>query len=132
YLIVEGRLTKTNDYRFRLLDLAQAPMLALNETNSDVLPGLNTTFFRFNGTNGQRLFFDSLTPNSASLGVIVIEPNNVELIVQNITTDFDFTPMQTGEHLLRLYSITTDDEPYNFRIVTPVITTNNLILGQVT
>src|SRR5205807_4754375 len=60
-LEVYGYGDATGDYSFRLLDVADQAVVALRQLVTNGVLGYGTPLYRFEGTNGQRLFFDAMT-----------------------------------------------------------------------
>ena len=92
--------TRTGDYSLNLLRLNHAPILALGTTVTNTLtPGLERDVYRFTGTRGQRLNFDSFLDGNADW--FLTGPNNQILVYgSRISGDFTATLPSDGEYYL--------------------------------
>ncbi|MCC3568788.1 MAG: DUF4114 domain-containing protein [Microcoleus sp. PH2017_31_RDM_U_A] len=108
-LLVTGEQDAPADFRFRVLDVANAAELQLNQRTSATLePGNPTHLYKFTGTEGQQIFFDSLTGSSANW--VLYQPGhhsgNVTRSVfgwNNISTDQDVVLPVDGEYVLAVF-----------------------------
>ncbi|MCC3595807.1 MULTISPECIES: putative Ig domain-containing protein [unclassified Microcoleus] len=108
-LLVTGEQDAPADFRFRVLDVADAAELQLNQRTSATLePGNPTHLYKFTGTEGQQIFFDSLTGSSANW--VLYQPGhhsgNVTRSVfgwNNISTDQDVVLPVDGEYVLAVF-----------------------------
>jgi RHS repeat-associated protein len=81
-LIVDGNVESTENYNFRLLSLTTAPTLNLNAPTSGTLsPGSETDIYQFTGTEGDRLYLDTLLSSSPG-GWLLYGPGN-QLVSSN-------------------------------------------------
>ena len=122
----------TNDYSFRLIDVAQSPAIALTldtQINGTQNPGTKADVYRFNGTNGQRLYFDAMPTNSVNATWALFGPNNQMLGQVGLHQDFELTLPQTGSYLLIVNGGTIPPVSYSFRVVTPSTVVSNIALG---
>jgi hypothetical protein len=135
YTLVLGGGTDTlGDFSFRLIDTAQSPAIALafNATVTGTLDPANTmAVYRFDGTNGQRLFFDSLD-ETANGSWTLYGPNNNPAASSSLNGDFALTLSQSGSYVLILYSSSATPVPYSFNVRIPASTSSALTLGSVT
>jgi len=102
-IVIRGDASTTGDYNFNLIKLNQAPSLALGATITDALtPGTKTNAYRFNGTRGQRLQFDSLLAPPTSTTWVLYGPGNQALNSSGTSsgTDFSVTLPADGEYYL--------------------------------
>src|SRR5207253_2136910 len=66
-LLLSGDSGTTGSYSFRILDAAAQPTITLGATvNGTLNPGLDADVYQINGTQGQRLLFQSLTPSASA------------------------------------------------------------------
>ena len=125
-LIVSGSNNTTGDYSFRVLDAATATAINYDEVVAGTLsPGLESDFYSFNGTAGQRLFFDNqgVSSDFTSRWNLYL---NEELIFSNFLLDFSGEGDQEvilpadGQYLLRIQGEdNTAPITYSFEVITP-------------
>ncbi len=119
----------TGSYNFQLLDVAAAPSAVFDTPiNGSLSPGRETDLYRFTGTAGQRLVFDSQTTSTAGTWNLY-GPTNQFIGGTNLSFDFEVTLPSDGVYALLLDGASATDLPYSFNIVTPVTTTTALSLN---
>ena len=132
YLIQQSQSPDaTNIYSFRLIDVAQAPTTALafdTQISSTLNPGTQADLYRFNGTNGQRLYFDAMPTNGGGSWYLY-GPNNQGVGGNSLNGDFEATLPQTGTYVLSVSGNVTAPVGYSVRVVTSSTIVNNLTLG---
>jgi large repetitive protein len=130
-LLVRNNQTATTDFSFRILDTAAVTALALDTlVTSDLTPGLETDLYRFTGTAGQRLFFDSRSGGTNATWTLY-SPTNQFIGNNNLAGDFEPTLPGDGTYILVLNgNNATANIPYSFQVVTPEIITTALTLGN--
>ena len=123
HLVIEGETDNSDDYQFQLMEIDAAPAISFNLPTSGVLEtGRATAFHTFSGTEGQRLYFNSLT-NSSDHKWELIGPDNTE--VQHSTwlkNDFEIVLPHSGEYSLRVTGGSSSNTPvnYEFEVLTPI------------
>src|ERR1043166_5512574 len=130
-LLIKAAGDAVGTYSFRLLDLAQSPVtaLTLDSTVTGTLnPGLRGDFYRFTGTNGQRIFFD-FAPTNGSGTWYLFNPLNQYVFGVGLTGDAEYRLPLSGTYLLFISSSATDAVPYSFRATTPATVTIPLVFG---
>ncbi|TAE40439.1 MAG: DUF4114 domain-containing protein [Oscillatoriales cyanobacterium] len=108
-LLVTGEQDAPADFRFRVLDVANAAELQLNQRTSATLePGNPTQLYKFTGTEGQQIFFDSLTGGNANW--VLYQPGHQKGDVtrtvfgwNSISTDQDVVLPVDGEYVLAVF-----------------------------
>ncbi len=130
-LVLDVSGDSTGDYSFRLSDVGSAPVLELDTAITGTLdPGVESQIYRFNGSNGQRLYFDSLVTGFNSNRWLLYSPGNQNLINNFISSDFEAT--LTGDGLYTLIfdgSNTTEPVDYSFQVIDTTPTPVELTLG---
>ena len=134
-LVVDGDNNKTGNYSFRLFDTAQATSI---DVASDVeitgnfgADGREAHIYKFTGTYGQRLYFESdggFYNNNYSL----FNPTGESIFI-NSRLDYDIEPQELptdGEYTLVVRGNGDSDNSYNLRIFTSEITTTSYTLGE--
>ncbi|MBD2720049.1 Calx-beta domain-containing protein [Synechococcus sp. FACHB-909] len=129
YLVQQSTAQTTTDFSFRLLQ-PPATDLAFDTATSSTLVPLGTELYRFTGTAGQRLVFDSQSPSASSASVLLRGPNGDAITSGNLASDFEITLTRTGSHILYIDSTSTSSLPYSFQLVTPTTTSTPLTLGS--
>jgi hypothetical protein len=132
--------TAEGSYHFRLLDLVKDSVSATIGTTytQSLTPPFRTDFYRFDVTNGQRLFYDAESQNLiyqvyqtfySPLGSMIAS-SHASLDLDNIV----FT--DSGTHYLAFAGqVTTDSTEYSFRLLDPtrapssVITLDTVVSG---
>ncbi|MCP9934861.1 cadherin-like domain-containing protein [Cyanobium sp. Candia 9D4] len=129
YLVQQSTVQTATDFSFRLLQ-APATDLAFDTVTSSTLVPLGTELYRFTGTAGQRLVFDSQSPSASSASVVLRGPNGEAITSGNLASDFEITLTRTGSHILYIDSTSASSIPYSFQLVTPTTTSTSLTLGS--
>ena len=76
-LMIDGSGESTDEYSFRLIDLGNAPILPRETVTSGTLnPGTSIQFYRFNGNEGDRIYFDNQINSSNSRWHLYNSSNN--------------------------------------------------------
>jgi len=103
-LIIDPSGDTTDDYSFRILDIAAATELTLESTIDGTLdPGIETHLYQFSATTGQRLFFDSLASSfSFDADWTLYRPDNRFLDGTNSSSDFEATIPGDGVYFLAI------------------------------
>ncbi|XHL98542.1 MAG: putative Ig domain-containing protein [Microcoleus anatoxicus] len=110
-LLVTGGQDSPADFRFRVLDVANAAELQLNQRTSATLePGNPTHLYKFTGTEGQQIFFDSLTGSNANW--VLYQPGHQNRVATRTVAGFDWGGISTdrdvvlpvdGEYVLAVF-----------------------------
>lgn len=138
YRLEIGGEVKTGNYQFRLLDVANAPVLPLGQETTIALdPAAASAVYRFDGVAGQRLFFDHFS----TFGNIIEDfwqvwgPGNQRLGGNSLRFNKDFEQIipADGPYLLVFQgnSLSSGVVMPHFRVTEPPTTTQPLTLGQV-
>ncbi|MBW4532174.1 MAG: VCBS repeat-containing protein [Aphanothece saxicola GSE-SYN-MK-01-06B] len=130
YLVQESTGQAATDFSFQLLEVPGTD-LALDALTNSTLSAFETELYRFNGTAGQRLAFDSQSPTAFGANVFLRGPNGEAITSWNLSSDAAFTLTRTGNFFLVIGSTTATSFPYSFQLVTPNTTTTDLSLGSV-
>ncbi|MEA5471931.1 putative Ig domain-containing protein [Spirulina sp. 06S082] len=125
-LKIDGVRDATGDYKFRLLDLTDAPRVPQesNRVSGDLEPS-STRVYRFSGVKGQPLYFDRL---NGDYSYSILAPNDETVALSD---NYLAALPQTGEYLL--FVSATDDvnsNPYDLEIVAPEWGKISLKLGE--
>ncbi len=130
YLVQESTGQAATDFSFQLLEVPGTD-LALDALTNSTLSAFETELYRFNGTAGQRLAFDSQSPTAFGANVFLRGPNGEAITSWNLSSDAAFTLTRTGNFFLVIGSTSATSFPYSFQLVTPNTTTTDLSLGSV-
>ncbi len=128
YLLVEGNQTGPADNVFRLLDVAAQPVLPLDTPTTNAVAAYETVLHRFEGTSGQRLFFDGLS-TSVNGYWYLYGPNDENPASGNPNGNFDVTLAASGRYVLAMFSAAATAQSHAFQVVTYATLTNSLSLG---
>ncbi|MEG5129330.1 putative Ig domain-containing protein [Microcoleus sp. ARI1-B5] len=132
-LKVDGSYDYTGAYQFRFLDSAAATVTSLDTP----ITGNFGTFkreaiaYRFNGTQGQPLYFDS-TVGDAANNYFLYDPYGKQIFdYGGLSSDNEKTALpSSGEYTLILSGKNASNNNYNLRIVTPDIVTAPYKVGD--
>ncbi|AFZ10490.1 Rhs family protein (plasmid) [Oscillatoria nigro-viridis PCC 7112] len=132
-LKVDGSYDYTGAYQFRFLDSAAATVTSLDTP----IAGNFGTFkreaiaYRFNGTQGQPLYFDS-TVGDAANNYFLYDPYGKQIFdYAGLSSDNEKTALPfSGEYTLILSGKNATNNNYNLRIVTPDIVTTPYTVGD--
>uniref|UniRef100_UPI0039C6F2A7 Ig-like domain-containing protein n=1 Tax=Nostoc sp. CCY 9925 TaxID=3103865 RepID=UPI0039C6F2A7 len=124
-LVVDASGENTGGYSFRVADFSQALSLTLGTAISHSLPSREVRLYKFNGTQGQRLQFDSLLAVSGADWVLYAPGNNV-LGSTSASNDFEVVLPSTDTYVLALRSSSASPVNYSFQVndLTPVAVAN--------
>lgn len=134
-LSVDGMGDTVGEYRFRLLDLAQAQLLSRGQEVSGTLDSARETdLYRFEANAGQRFFLDRTLGDGASWRLLGPDGKQV-LDARSLSTDIDtFTTLQTGTYTLLIEGDVTRPQaavtPYAFTLHQVPDKRASLVLGQ--
>ncbi|MCV2361698.1 S8 family serine peptidase [Paucibacter sp. TC2R-5] len=124
------------DYMFRLLNVAGATTIALDQTvNGHLDPGQVAQIFHFDATAGQQLYFDTLSATSVSPAWRLIDPSGAAVFGVNSFGDRDTTTLsRSGTYTLIVedYGPSGQRNPardYSFNLRTVSNATTPLTLG---
>jgi hypothetical protein len=101
-LLIKGSGDFISHYKFRLLDLAAAPILGYGASNTNNLnPQISAQLYRINGTAGDRIGITNLAASSGNAGWSLIAPNNAALASCNIQNNLgEVTLPSTGTYAI--------------------------------
>ncbi|MDM3861424.1 MAG: hypothetical protein PT118_16615, partial [Aphanizomenon gracile PMC644.10] len=121
-LIVKNLSGSSADYSFQVIDPQTAATdLSLNTPiNKTLTNGSETVVYRFNGTVGQKLYYDALSnPNGSNgNGVQLISPSGTNIFSTNYQYDSSLlTLTEAGTYYLLLEGNSASSVDYNFRLI---------------
>jgi hypothetical protein len=129
YLILNNDTAQATPFNFRLLDLASSSDLAFDtKVDGTFNPGKEVDAYKFAGTVGQKLYFDSLA-NATNAVWYLYDENNTFVAGTGLGSDFEYTIAKAGVYSLLVDGSSTNTVTYSFQVTTPTITTNDLTLG---
>jgi hypothetical protein len=110
--------SSVGDYRFQLLDLsASADILTFNSPLSENLDAFVTQAYRFNGSIGQRLYYDASDADFDRVNVRLIAPSGTAIINSNSDQDRElFSLNESGTYYVLLESTEANTANYNFTL----------------
>ena len=128
-LVLDGNGAAVGNYTFRVLDMASQPVLGLDAVlTMNLNPGTAADAYQFNGTLGQRLFFDGLGAASGATWHLYA-PNNQALMSAGIGNDFEVTLLQAGTYLVVVWGNNPTPAQYSVQVGSFNIGTNALTFG---
>ncbi len=129
---VIGQGDRTGKYGFSVIDLAQTPVIQVDNTIQGVLtPGTEDDIFRFNAFKGQRIYLDTISSNgsldwtlyNSRLGTVVSSYN---------FSDLEAEILEDGEYLLAVRGRSSFNSTVNYSFVlgVPDLITKPLTVGS--
>ncbi|WP_292745723.1 Ig-like domain-containing protein, partial [Nostoc sp. NMS4] len=131
HLIVKKNGDLTGNYGFSLIDLEQTSAVNFDQNISDRLnPGTKDKLYHFSATQGQRLYFNSISSNT-SLDWVVYGGDN-QVIWQSGWSDVETVLPSDGLYILALRgkAAFSDSVPYTFQIVDAQTVNGTLSVGN--
>ncbi|MBL9167083.1 MAG: putative Ig domain-containing protein [Verrucomicrobiales bacterium] len=123
-LVIDPNAATLGSYAFRLIDASTATPMTLGQVvNGTLAPGVSSRLYRFEAQAGARFYFDGRPTSgfSATPYCKIYSPyGNVSLDAQSITTDREFSLLETGDYVLAVegrYSDTSAEGQYSFLLV---------------
>jgi len=134
-LEIDGSGEATGDYSFRLLDLAAATAIRLDEAVIDDFgPSLREAeIYRFSADAGQRLYFDRITGDGLN-SYALYDEHGQQLFSQNLALDFEGNEAllpETGDYTLVFYGNGRANNTYHLAVLTPEIIESAHQIGDV-
>ena len=132
-VVVSNTDNQTGAYGFSVINTALVPVAPFDQLVTGILaPGSEDDVYRFTGSKGQKLFFDSLSSSGGSLGWTLYNDKNQ--VVQSSSGHYDmelYLP-KDGEYRLALQgqSALGNVVNYAFKIITPDEITVPIQLGD--
>lgn len=118
-LLFENQTGLAATYAARILDIGTQPLLPFETLVSLTLdPGLGNAVYRFEGSPGQRLYFNGL-PTSGPGSWYLYGPANEQVGAAGFTGDFEYVTTNPGRYALVLYGNSTSPSPVTFEVFTP-------------
>ena len=124
YSLVFGTIPdgRPDGYDFRLLNVADAPEITINNPERDrqIERNAETDLYRFSGLEGQELLIDNLDDVSKNATFRLFDPDNDLVDESQGLGDFEVTLEKTGEYVLAVVGNTPSGEfDYSFVLTTP-------------
>lgn len=129
---VIGLGDRTGKYGFSVIDIAQTPVIQVNNTIQGVLtPGTEDDVFRFNAFKGQRIYLDTIS-NNGSLSWTLYNSRLGTVVSPGNFSDLEAEILEDGEYLLavRGNSSFSSTVNYSFVLGVPDLITKPLIVGN--
>lgn len=118
-LFFESRVAAPVTYAARLLTVEAQPLLPFDTLVSQTIdPGLGILAYRFEGTPGQRLYFDGLPSNGAGSWSLY-GPNNEQVGGAGLAGDFEIVTTTPGRYALLIFGNGATPVPVSFEVFTP-------------
>ncbi|MEM6398797.1 MAG: Ig-like domain-containing protein [Cyanobacteria bacterium P01_D01_bin.116] len=139
-LVIDGSRENTGNYNFSLRDIDKVDDLILDKEQPGTILNTNgreTHLYKFAGTEGQRLYLDSLQ-NAGAGKWRVYSAGNRNIIETDLYRDVEITLPSTDTYILALQSNQDTPAEYKFQVVTPeieigeTITHGDIITGEIT
>ena len=134
-IVVKSNDGNVGNYGFSVIDTAQNYTQFNTTIAGKLAPGNQDKVFRFKGSQGQKLYFDSQIA-SDSMGWVLYDPSNSVISSNtfggNDNGDMEVNLPSSGEYVLALrgYAGFANTPSYQLEIVTSNVTVNPLTLNQ--
>lgn len=129
-LIIDPTSDNTGNYVFRLLNIADQPVLPLDTLVTNQLnPGYSAVLFQHAGAQGQQLFLDGFGSGGGG-SFFLYGPSDESITSAGINSDFETTLARSGAHVLVVDGNRATPVPYSFQVITLGVSTNNVALGS--
>ncbi|HLH56555.1 MAG TPA: cadherin repeat domain-containing protein [Verrucomicrobiae bacterium] len=132
---VRGANGASGNFSFRLLDLSASPTLPLSARVTNTLNApYETDVYQFNGSAGQRLYFDSLISGSLNLSMAVVGPDGQAVLSAPASSDAGpASLLYSGTYYVYLQNNTSSSETCQFQMIDvgaqPEVPLNGVITG---
>ena len=116
-LVFDGYISSIGTFAFRLLDVATQPVLPVGLAVTNTLDAYPLQVYRYEGTNGQHLYFKGFSGN-ASGSWRIYDPNNNQVNGGggSLTSDFQVVLPLTGTYAVTITSYGTTSTPEVFQV----------------
>ena len=122
--------SSTGSYQFAFDNFADATPLALGSNVSGTDTPYMSNLYQFNGSAGQRVFYNGLQSNSANVNFYLGGPFVSDLIAQNYNSQVGpITLPATGTYYMSMASDVGTSEAYSFRLFNSALPITPLTLG---
>jgi hypothetical protein len=130
-LEIDANWAATGDYSFKLGNSAQAKAIDLgNPIASSLSPGNEIDLYRLNGTIGQRLFFDLVSPSWSGANWVLYGPDNRILAnPTNTAPDFRLSLPASGIYTLAINGTGSSSTTTNYNFTVSDETPNTVTLS---
>ncbi|MBE9078257.1 cadherin domain-containing protein [Romeria aff. gracilis LEGE 07310] len=129
-LIIDGDGDAIGNYSFRLLNKAEAQLIALDqEVIGRFANSRQSDLYRFMGNAGQYLYVNQQAGNYPNEWYL-FGPGGLKVLSTYIYNDKEFTLPADGEYLLVMRGNGSSNQDYKFTLVTPEFVTQALPLNQ--
>ncbi|WP_013334653.1 putative Ig domain-containing protein [Gloeothece verrucosa] len=129
-IVVDGNDDFVGSYAFKIINTALAPVANFDIViSSNLSPGSEDDIYTFRTGGGQKLYFDALSADG-SLGWVLYGPGNQVIGSDNNFNDLELNLSVYGDYTLLVYGRDsfTKTVNYSFKIITPDLTTQSLML----
>ncbi len=129
---VQGNGGTTGSYNLRLVDIATAtPLTPGTPVSGSLNPGLETDFYKFDATAGERFFFDDLSQSGGTIYWRLIDPLGRQVFLNSFNNVEPFAVSLTGTYTLTIEGQYTNASPinYSFNVQKVTDTTTALTIG---
>ncbi|MEH2110944.1 Ig-like domain-containing protein, partial [Nostoc sp.] len=132
-IVVDPQGATTGSYGFSVINPALLPIQAFDKVVNDRLnPGTADRVYRFNATQGQKLYFDYLSRVNGSVDWVLYDASNVAVASNGNFDDIEYNVQTSGEYILAVRGKGTFNEvnPFSFNIIDSLLPTSAYTLGS--
>lgn len=125
---------QSNSYAFRLLRVADAPILSPGIVlTNELSPAASTRLHRFQGVAGRRLVFESVGNGNPAVFLRLVAPDGSQPLAMNLAGPIAVTLPDSGQYLLAVEGAinTAGSTTHRLRVSEAVDTQQPLVLGEV-
>ncbi|MDM9580196.1 Ig-like domain-containing protein [Nostoc sp. GT001] len=132
-IVVDPQGATTGSYGFSVINPALLPIQPFDKVVNDRLnPGTADRVYRFNATQGQKLYFDYLSRVNGSLDWVLYDPRNVAVAFNGNFDDIEYDIQTSGEYILAVRGKGAFNEvnSFSFNIIDSLLPTSAYTLGS--
>jgi large repetitive protein len=138
-LVFDPAGTATGNYKFRLLDKAQATAISFNTevtgSLNQITPGdLDTNLYRFTATAGQKLYLDTSGGQANNTwGLYGVDGKFISngYVATGNRDDWEFDVPKTGEYVLAMLGYGAANPNYKFTLYAPELTVTPITVDSI-
>ncbi|MEH2196766.1 Ig-like domain-containing protein, partial [Nostoc sp.] len=132
-IVVDPQGATTGDYGFSVINPALLPIQPFDKVVNDRLnPGTADRVYRFNATQGQKLYFDCLSRVDGSVDWVLYDPRNIAVTYNGNFDDIEYNVQTSGEYILAVRGKSAFNEvnSFSFNIIDSLLPTSAYTIGS--
>ncbi|AVH64089.1 beta strand repeat-containing protein [Nostoc sp. 'Peltigera membranacea cyanobiont' N6] len=132
-IVVDPQGATTGSYGFSVINPALLPIQSFDKVVNDRLnPGSADRVYRFNATQGQKLYFDYISRINSSVDWVLYDPRNIAVASNGNFDDIEYNAQTSGEYILAVRGKGAFNEvnSFSFNIIDSLLPTSAYTLGS--